>query len=66
MEEAMDLAELGFLTRQAVRLLRGVEIALTHSSIEISVLTAVPWFKVCRKSFSLPYFADSSIVKPSA
>ena len=43
----MELVKLNRLIRPAVALVKGMEIVHAGGFFEFSVLSAIPWFKVC-------------------
>ncbi|GBF88035.1 hypothetical protein Rsub_00747 [Raphidocelis subcapitata] len=49
MEPAMDLIQLNGLVRQAVGLIRGVEVRQGGGDFEFSVLSVIPWFKITER-----------------
>jgi hypothetical protein len=54
LEPAIRLIHLNRVMRQAVRLIRGVQLGIEQDQLRFSVFSAIPWFKVsgwvCRRS----------------
>lgn len=46
MDEACDAMRLNGLVRSAIRLVRGVEIAVRDGEFKFAVCSVIPWFKV--------------------
>ncbi|KAK3247551.1 hypothetical protein CYMTET_42956 [Cymbomonas tetramitiformis] len=46
MDEAASLMQLNWVTRKAVRLINGLEIAISEDVFTLTVLSVIPWFKV--------------------
>lgn len=46
LEPAIRLIHLNRVMRQAVRLIRGVQLGIEDEQLRFSVVSAIPWFKV--------------------
>lgn len=46
LDPAIKLIHLNRVMRQAVRLIRGVQLGIEHEHLRFSVFSAIPWFKV--------------------
>lgn len=46
LEPAIQLIHLNRVMRQAVRLIRGVQLGIEQEQLRFSVFSAIPWFKV--------------------
>lgn len=54
MDEAIALMALGGVMRQAIRLIRGVQIKQDQQQFEMAVFSVLSWFKVRRHRGLLP------------
>jgi hypothetical protein len=62
MDAAMRLIHLNGLMRQAVKLIRGVQLCIEEDRFRFSVFSAISWFKVRgRRSCAVPGVCDAGV-----
>eukprot|EP00854_Cymbomonas_tetramitiformis_P007161 gene7161-8539_t len=62
MDEAASLMQLNWVTRKAVRLINGLEIAISEDVFTLTVLSVIPWFKVVE---SYPMNGSEKVLTPA-
>ncbi len=63
MTQAMDIMGLGGIMRQAIHLVRSVQIKQDQQQFELAVFSVIPWFKVSCQDTNSPAADDSGALQ---